>query len=146
VRRSVLAALLALVAAGCTGPVEHLTEVLTPSPSASASPSGERVTRIVGDGVAVETPFAGGEVGSPVSVTGSADVLGAQVAVRVLDDAGNELASTVVEASCGDGCVGTFATELFFFVKKRQPGWVEVSGASAEAPAPVVTVPVILAP
>jgi Immunoglobulin-like domain of bacterial spore germination len=144
--RAAMAALLAVVAIACTKPVERVTEALTPSPSASETPTGDRLTEIVGDAIVVETPFADGDVGTPVSVTGTADVVGASVTVRVLDDAGGELAQTIVQATCGDGCVGTFAAELFYFVPKRTSGWIEVSGASAEGPAPRVRVPVILFP
>ena len=142
--RRAAAVVLALLAMACTEPVERVTEVLTPSPNASATPVGDRLTEIVGDSIAVETPFANGDVGSPVSVTGTADVVGAAVTVRVLDEAGSELAQTIVAASCGDGCAGIFATELFFFVQEPVPGWIEVSGASAEGPAPRVRVPVVL--
>jgi hypothetical protein len=145
-RCAVVAALFALVAAACTEPVERLTEVLTPSPSAGATSVGVRVTEIVGDAIVVETPFENGEVGTPVSVTGTADVVGAAVTVRVLDEAENELAQTIVRASCGDGCTGAFAAELFYFVEEQLPGWIEVSGASAEGSAPMVRVPVTLFP
>jgi len=143
-RRLAFGALLALGTVACTEPVERVTEVLTPSPSASGTPAGERLTEIVGDAIVVETPFASGEVGAPVSVTGTADVLGAAVTIRVLDEGGNELASTIVEASCGDGCTGTFEAELFFFVREQTLGWIEVSGASTRSPPPMVRVPVVL--
>ena len=145
-RRAALAVLLALAASACTEPVGRVTEVLTPTPSPSASPGAGLSPEVVGDAIEVETPFPEGEVGSPVSVTGTADVVGADVTVRVLDEDGTELAATIAEASCGDGCRGTFAAELFFFVEERQPGWIEVSGASTQAPPPLVRVPVFLAP
>lgn len=143
-RRVVLAAFLA--ASACTGPVERVTDVASPSGGPTDRATGSRTTTVVGEGIAVDTPFPNGEVGSPVSVTGTADVIGAEVTVRVLDETGSELASTIVEASCGDGCEGTFAVELFFFVERVQEGTIEVSGASATAPPPVVRVPVILSP
>jgi len=145
-RRAPVLLLLILLAHACTEPVERVTEVLTPSPGASPTPTGGRVTEVVGDAIVVETPFEGAEVGTPVSVTGTADVAGGQVTVRVLDGSRAELAQTIVEASCGDGCVGTFAAELSYFVPERQPGWIEVSGASAEVPTPMVLVPVTLFP
>jgi hypothetical protein len=141
--RPAVPAALALVVAACTGPVERVTEALSPSPRPSPT---LRVTRTVGDAIEVQTPLENDEVGSPVSVRGTADVAGAQVVVRVLDDAGAELAQAVTDASCGDGCRGTFAVEVYFFVEERTPGWVEVSGASAEGPAPLVRIPVVLAP
>ena len=145
-RPAAFAALLALVVGACTGPVERVTEVLTPTPDASATPVGDRLTEIAGDAIAVETPFANGDVGAPVSVSGTADVVGAAVTIRVLDGGGNELAQMIVQATCGDGCTGTFAAELFYFVQEWQPGWIEVSGASAEGPPPMVRVPVTLFP
>ena len=145
-RRGVLVALLVIAASACTEPVERVTEVLTPTQGPSATPSGERVTEAVGEAIVVETPFQNGEVGTPVSVTGTADVVGAVVTVRVLDGARGELAQAIVDASCGDGCTGTFAAELFFFVSEPQPGWIEVSGASTIGPPPRVLVPVILFP
>lgn len=145
-RRAVVAALLMLVATACTEPVGRLTEALTPSPGASPTEAIDRLTEIVGDAIVVETPFANGDVGPPISVTGTADVVGGAVTIRVLDEADNELAQAIVQASCGDGCTGAFATELFYFVEGRRPGWIEVSGASAKGPAPTVRVPVVLFP
>jgi len=147
-RSAATGVLLALLAVACTRPVEEVTAALTPSATTGpvATPAGDRLTEIVGDQIVVETPFANGDVGTPVSVTGTADVVGAAVTVRVLDEGGSELASTIVRASCGDGCVGTFAAELFYFVPQRTPGWIEVSGASPQGPAPRVRVPVFLFP
>lgn len=135
---------LAFLAAGCTR-VDRVTDALSPSPSpppvASASP-----TPVEDPSIAIETPFANGEVASPVSITGTAGVVDATLTVRVLDGDGDELAATVVEASCGDGCVGTFAAELFFFIERRQPGTIEVSGVSEDGDAAVASVPVVLFP
>jgi hypothetical protein len=75
------------------------------------------LTEIVGEGIVVETPFPNGDVGTTVSVTGTADVVGAALTVRVLDEQGGELAQMIVEASCGDGCMGTFAAAIFYFVQ-----------------------------
>jgi hypothetical protein len=138
---------LGLAATGCTG-ADRATEALSPSPPASvgspapvtsSSPTGE--TSIV-----IETPFVNGEIANRVSITGTADVLDASLVVRVLDERGFELAATVVEASCGDGCLGTFAAELFFFVERRQRGTVEVSGVSGDGGPAVARVPVLLVP
>jgi hypothetical protein len=145
-KRAAVVALLALAVGACTEPVERVTDVLTPSPDASVTPEGNRRTEVVGDAIQVETPFENGEVGAPVSVTGAADVAGAAVTIRVVEEDGTELAQTIVQASCGDGCRGTFAAELFFFVQERQAGWIEVSGASADGPPPMVRVPVTLFP
>jgi hypothetical protein len=111
----------------------------SPAPVTSPSPTGE-------PSIVIETPFVNGEVANRVSISGTADVLDATLVVRVLDEHGYELAATVVEASCGDGCLGTFAAELFFFVERRQRGKVEVSGVSADGGPAVASVPVLLVP
>jgi hypothetical protein len=135
---------LALLATGCTR-VDRVTEAFSPSPSAppsvgsSPSPAGH-------PSIAIETPFVNGEVASPVSITGTADVVDATLVVRVLDGDGDELAATVVQASCGDGCVGTFAAELFFFIERSQPGTIRVSGVGEGGDPAVAEVPVVLFP
>lgn len=96
--------------------------------------------------IQIETPRDGAEVGSPVSVTGSADVVGGQVTVRVLDENGSELAAANVAARCRKECPGTFATELFFFVQEQEAGWIEVSGDADAGRAVTSTVPVVLFP
>jgi Immunoglobulin-like domain of bacterial spore germination len=137
---------ISLAATGCTG-ADRATEALSsptasvrsPSPGTSPSPLSEPP-------IVIETPFVNGEVANPVSITGTADVLDASLTVRVLEGDGDELAATVVEASCGDGCVGTFAAELFFFVERRQPGTIEVTGVSGDGDPAVASVPVTLVP
>lgn len=138
---------LGLLVAACSG-VERATTALTTSPTAAvgASSPGPSPTAAGVPSIAIETPFANGEVSNPVSITGRADVVGASLTVRVLGGNGDELAATVVRASCGEGCSGTFATELFFFVDRRQPGTIEVSGISEQGGPTVATVPVVLVP
>jgi hypothetical protein len=119
---------LAFLATGCSG-VDRVTEAFSPSPappSVATSP-----TPVEDRSIAIESPFANGEVASPVSITGTADVVDATLTVRVLH---------------GDGCVGTFAAELFFFVEREQPGTIEVSGFSEDDDATVADVPVVLFP
>ena len=141
----VAAVVLGLAATGCTG-ADRATEALSPSPPASVrSPSpGTSPTPTGEPSIVIETPFVNGELANRVSITGTADVLDASLVVRVLDEDGYELAATVVEASCGDGCMGTFAAELFFFVERSQRGTVEVSGVSGDGGPAVASVPVIL--
>jgi hypothetical protein len=144
VKAVLTAVTLALLATGCSG-AERVSEPLSTSPSAPPS-LGTSPAPVEDPSIAIETPFADVEVASPVSITGMADVVDATLTVRVLDGDGDELAGTVVEASCGDGRVGTFAAELFFFIERRQPGTIEVSGV-AEGGAPAVAdVPVVLFP
>jgi hypothetical protein len=141
----VAAVVLGLAATGCTA-ADRATEALSTSPPASVrSPSpGTSPTPTGEPSIAIETPFVNEEVASPVSITGTADVLDASLTVRVLEGDGDELAAMVVEASCGDGCLGTFAAELFFFVERSQPGTIEVTGVSGDGDPAVASVPVIL--
>lgn len=143
----VAVAVLGLAATGCTG-ADRATEALSPSPPASvrSSSPGTSPSPPGDPSIAIETPFGDGEVASPVSITGTADVLDASLTVRVLEGDGDELAATVVEASCGDGCLGTFAAELFFFIERSQPGSIEVTGVSGDGDPAVASVPVTLVP
>jgi Immunoglobulin-like domain of bacterial spore germination len=135
---------LGLLLTGCTA--ERVTEPLTSSPPIPSPSSGPVRTVVEDPAIEIETPLAGGEVGTPVSVTGTADVVDATLTVRVLGEDRNELAAIVVRASCGDGCRGTFGTELFFFVERRQPGSIEVSGNGGDGERALASVPVVLFP
>jgi hypothetical protein len=135
----------ACLLAGCTNRAGDVTEPLTSSPSVSAST--RPVTTAVQDpAIAIETPFVDGDVGTPVSVTGTADVVDAALTVRVLGREGDELAAIVIKASCGDGCRGTFATELSYFVERSQPGTIEVTGVGTDGDPALSSVPVVLFP
>jgi hypothetical protein len=143
----ILAAVALAVAcmAGCTNRTGDVIEPLTSSPSVPAS-TGPVTTAVDDPAIAIETPFVDGEVGSLVSVTGTADVVDAALTVRVLGEDGDELAAIVVAASCGDGCRGTFATELSYFVERSQPGTIEVTGVGADGDPALSSVPVVLFP
>ena len=130
---------------GCSG-TDRVTEPLTSSPTVPTVSSGPATTAVEDPAIAIETPFVDGEVGSPVSVTGTAEVVDAALTVRVLGEDGNELAAIVVRASCGDGCRGTFGTELFFFIERTQPGTIEVSGVGGDGERALASVPVVLFP
>lgn len=144
---------LGLLTVGCGGGIREAAEAL--SPSASASPSaptlstGPTPTSPAGKAaIVVRTPRPQDEVSSPVSVSGTADVFEATVSIRVLDENGLELASGFATATCGSGCRGRYATELYFFVDRRQPGTIEVFEASAEDGSQLflVSIPVVLVP
>jgi hypothetical protein len=130
--------------AGCTA--ERVTEPLTSSPSIPTRSSGPVRTAVEDPSIAIETPLVGGEVGSPVSVTGTADVVDAALTVRVLGEDGTELAAIVVRASCGDGCRGTFAAKLFYFIERMQPGTIQVYGIGGDGERALASVPVVLFP
>ena len=142
---SAVALVIVCLLAGCTNRADDVTEPLTSSPSVPAS-TGPATTAVEDPAIAIETPFVDGEVGSQVSVTGTADVVDAALTVRVLGHDGEELAAIVVKASCGDGCRGTFATELSYFVERSQPGTIEVTGVGADGDPALSSVPVVLFP
>jgi hypothetical protein len=130
---------------GCSG-ADRVTEPLTSSPPVPTISSGPATTAFEDPAIAIETPFVDSEIGSPVSVTGTAEVVDGVLTVRVLGEDGNELAAIIVRASCGDGCRGTFGTELFFFVEHKQPGTIEVSGGGGDGDRELASVPVVLFP
>ena len=142
--RALLALVVACVLGGCSSAVDEVTASITPSPQPATGVAGAlEPTR--DPSVTIETPPDFGEVSSPLSVTGTADVVGRQVTVRVLDRDGALLAGIDVDVRCRHGCPGSYGTELFFFVERREPGWVEVSGETDDGPA-VSLVPVVLFP
>ena len=140
-----LAIAVACLLAGCTNRADDVTEPLTSSPSVPAS-TGPVTTPVEDPAIVIETPFVHGEVGSQVSVTGTADVVDAALTVRVLGEDGDELAAIVVTASCGDGCRGNFATELSYFVERSQQGTIEVTGVGTDGDPALSSVPVVLFP
>jgi len=140
-----LALVISCLLAGCTNRADDVIEPLTSSPSVPAA-TGPVTIAVVDPAIAIETPFVDGDVGSPVSVTGTAEVVDAALTVRVLGEDGDELAAIVVDASCGNGCRGTFATELSYFVDRRQPGTIEVTGVGTDGDPALSSVPVVLFP
>ena len=144
-RAAAAAVALGCLLVGCRG-ADRITEPLTSSPPVPTMSSGPATTAVEDPAIAIETPFVDGEIGSPVSVTGTAEVVDAALTVRVLGEDGNELAAIVVRASCGDGCRGTFGTELFFFIERTQPGTIEVSGVGGDGDRALASVPVVLFP
>jgi hypothetical protein len=98
--------------------------------------------------ITVQSPVIGEQVTSPVTVSGTADVFEAVVSVRVLDSAGNELARTFTNASCGTGCRGSYAVTISYSAAQSQPGTIEVFETSAKdgQPVNVQLIPVTLTP
>jgi hypothetical protein len=142
--RAAAAVALGCLLVGCSG-ADRITEPLTSSPPVPPM-SSPATTAVEDPAIAIETPFVDGEVGSPVSVTGTAEVVDAALTVRVLGEDGNELAAIVVRASCGDGCRGRFGTELFFFIERKQPGTIQVYGIGGDGERALASVPVVLFP
>ncbi|MER7458751.1 Gmad2 immunoglobulin-like domain-containing protein [Micromonospora sp. NPDC126480] len=98
--------------------------------------------------IVVTAPVIGARVTSPVTVAGTADVFEATVSVRVLDAAGQEIATTFTTATCGTGCRGDYRVAVGYRVDREQAGTVEVYEVSPQdgSRTKVVTVPVRLAP
>jgi hypothetical protein len=98
--------------------------------------------------ITVQDPVIGGQVTSPVTVSGTADVFEAVVSLRVLDSAGHELARTFTNATCGTGCRGSYAATISYSVAQSEPGTIEVFETSAKdgSPVNVQLIPVTLAP
>lgn len=145
-------AFVALVA--CAGAVEEVTAPLSPSAPASPTSTPSEPTDEPSPGIGtkppivVRTPVEGDEIVSPVTIAGTADVFEATVSIRVLDESGDELASTFTTATCGTGCRGTYSAEVSFFVERRQDGTIEVFESSAEDGSQInlVSIPVVLVP
>lgn len=123
----------------------------TPRTTVGGMPVQDGQTRAMYAGdlpaILIEAPIVGQRVGTPVTVSGTADVFEATVTVRVLDASGHEIARTFTQASCGTGCRGTYSASLAYHVGSTQSGTVEVFDASAKdgSPENVVDIPVTLA-
>ncbi|MEU9739407.1 Gmad2 immunoglobulin-like domain-containing protein [Micromonospora chersina] len=81
--------------------------------------------------IVVTAPAIGDRVGSPVTVTGTADVYEATVSVRILDAAGQEIGTTFTTASCGSGCRGGYRVDVRYRRPAAGPGTIEVYEVSA---------------
>jgi hypothetical protein len=150
--RSVPLFLIAALAMSCGAPLDEAAEVLSPTVSASQEPSPTASMSpepTLGEpAIVVRTPASGDELRSPITVSGTANVFEATVAIRLLDADEQELAATFTTATCGSGCRGSFAADVSFFVDERVNGTLVVFEPSAEDGSPLhaVTVPVVLVP
>ena len=75
-------------------------------------PSTRASFESVAPAILVEFPARGATTGSPIRVSGSANVFEAQIRVELTDPAGRVLASQPVMATAGTGTRGTFATSV----------------------------------
>lgn len=97
--------------------------------------------------ILVWNPPIGAHIGSPVVITGTADVFEASVHVRILNERGHAIATAHTTATCGTGCRGSYRVKLPFAVRHTQAGTVVVFDDDADGdgmPAHVVRVPVVL--
>ncbi|WP_422739865.1 Gmad2 immunoglobulin-like domain-containing protein [Micromonospora sp. WMMD729] len=98
--------------------------------------------------IVVTGPSVGDRVTAPLAVTGTADTFEATVSVRVLDDAGRQVATAFGTASCGSGCRGDYRVVVTWRTARKQHGTIEVYEVSARDGTRIntVAVPVLLAP
>ncbi|SCE94130.1 Gmad2 immunoglobulin-like domain-containing protein [Micromonospora mirobrigensis] len=97
--------------------------------------------------IVVTGPAIGQRVGSPVTVTGSAQVFEATVSVRVLDRDRHVIGAGFTTATCGTGCRGDYRVAVRYRLAATGQGTVEVYEVSARdgSRINVVAVPVVLA-
>jgi germination protein M len=99
--------------------------------------------------ILVTSPALGQEVGSPVLITGSANVFEANVSVKILDENDEVIAETFTTATCGTGCRGTYRVAVPYEVDSAQDGTIVVhddDAAGTGRPPHEVRIPVRLVP
>jgi germination protein M len=99
--------------------------------------------------ILVVSPQIGERVGSPVTVSGSANVFEANVSVEVVDASGKVVGSTFTTATCGTGCRGTFSVDVPYEVASATRGLIIVhddDAAGTGTPPHEVRIPVVLTP
>src|SRR5919197_3856571 len=99
--------------------------------------------------ILVTSPAEGVTVTNPVTVSGSANVLEANVTVEILDASGNVVGNGFTTATCGSGCRGSFTITLSYDVSKTQKGEIVVhddDAAGTGTPPHEVHTPVVLQP
>ncbi|MEV4483727.1 Gmad2 immunoglobulin-like domain-containing protein [Micromonospora coxensis] len=97
--------------------------------------------------ILVTEPTVGQRVGTPVTVTGTADVYEATVSIRILDATGRVVGAGFTTATCGSGCRGDYRAQIAYRLPRAGPGTVEVYEVSPEdgSRTHLVTVAVTLA-
>ena len=99
--------------------------------------------------ILVTSPALGQEVGSPVLITGSANIFEANVSVKILDENDEVIAETFTTATCGTGCRGTYRVSVPYEVDTAQDGTIVVhddDAAGVGRPPHEVRIPVRLVP
>lgn len=82
--------------------------------------------------IVVTSVVIGQQVTSPVTVAGTANVFEATVSIRILDAAGEPVATTFTTATCGTGCRGDYSIQVAYRTGVDQPGTLQVYEVSAE--------------
>ncbi len=94
----------------------------------------------------VESPLAGDQVGSPITITGFANTFEASLQYRIELADGTLLADGFTTATCGTGCWGTYEITVDYALAEPADGFVVLFESSAQdgSPINVVRVPVTL--
>ncbi len=79
----------------------------------------------------VDRPAYGAAIGNPARISGSSNAYEATSWVEIRDSEGRPVASSVVTATCGTGCRGTFDVTLNYDVPRAQWGTLRVLEESA---------------
>jgi hypothetical protein len=96
------------------------------------TPQTKAEYEVVLPAIVVYSPTIGSTVGSPVTISGTANVFEATVSLRILDENGHEIARGFTTATCGTGCRGDYSTTMSYTVDHEQRGTVEVFESSAK--------------
>lgn len=98
--------------------------------------------------IVVTSPHRNEEVGSTITIAGTANVFEATVSIKIVTTNGDVLAETFTTATCGSGCRGDFTAEVPVEVSERTEAIARVFESSAEdgRPTNVVKVPVTIVP
>jgi spore germination protein GerM len=82
--------------------------------------------------VYVDVPLIGSVVGSPISLSGVANVFEGNLEFEVSTAGGSVVTGGSTTASCGSGCWGDFSAEIPYVLEARSDGFVTVYVRSAE--------------
>lgn len=80
----------------------------------------------------LDSPAIGSTVGSPITISGSANTFEANVVYEVTTADGTVLASGFTTATCGSGCWGAFSASFPYVLEEDTAGFVTVYEESAE--------------
>ena len=79
-----------------------------------------------GQAIYVDSPLIGSVVGSPITISGVANVIDGNLEVEVATPGGDVVTGGSMTASCGSGCWGEFSAELPYVLDTQSPGFVTV--------------------
>jgi len=80
----------------------------------------------------VDGPLIGSVVGSPISISGVANVIDGSLEFEVATAGGDVVTGGFMTASCGSGCWGDFSAEVPYVLDARSPGFVTLYVRSTE--------------